>query len=66
MPRLQLIAVTYYSMSMILASASQEIEVTSTPIRTVENVKLTMKGLQDRNIQMLDGTTVKNKGKIIN
>jgi hypothetical protein len=28
-----------------------------------ENVVLTMKGLQDKNIQLLDGTTVENKGK---
>jgi hypothetical protein len=28
----------------------------------VENVVLTTKGLQDRNIQLLDGTTVENKG----
>ena len=27
-----------------------------------ENVVLTMKGLQDKNIQLLDGTTVENKG----
>ena len=41
-------------------------EVTSTPTRPVENVVLTTKGLQDRNIQLLDGTTVENKGKTIN
>ena len=34
--------------------------------RPVETVVLTMKGLQDRNIQLLDGTTVENKGKTIN
>ena len=44
---------------------SQETEGTSTPTRTVENVVLTTKGLQDRNIQLLDGTTVENKGKLI-
>ena len=33
--------------------------------RPVENV-LTTKGLQERNIQMLDGTTGENKGKTIN
>ena len=37
---------------------SQETEVTSTPTRPVENVVLTTKGLQERNTQMLDGTTV--------
>ena len=41
-------------------------EVTSRPIRPVENVVLTTKGLQERNIQMLDGTKVENKGKTIN
>ena len=43
----------------------QETEVTSTPTRSVENAVLTTKGLQDRNIQLLDGTTVENKGKTI-
>ena len=38
----------------------------STPTRTVENVILTMKGLQERNTQLLDGTTVEKEGKIIN
>ena len=42
------------------------IEVTSTPTRPVENVVVTTKGLQERNIEMLDGTTVENKGKTIN
>ena len=32
--------------------------------RPVENV-ITTKGLQDRNIHILDGTTVENKGKLI-
>jgi hypothetical protein len=44
----------------------QETEVTSTPTRPAENVVLTTKGLQERNIQMLYGTTVENKGKTIN
>ena len=39
--------------------------VTSTPTRPVDNVVITKKGLQDRNIHMLDGTTVENKGKLI-
>ena len=38
---------------------------TSTPTRPVDNVVKTTKGLQDRNIHMLDGTTVENKGKLI-
>ena len=44
---------------------SQETEVTSTPTRPVDNVVITMKGLQDRNIHIIDGTTVENKGKLI-
>ena len=38
---------------------------TSTPTRPVDNVVITTKGLQDRNIHVLDGTTVENKGKLI-
>ena len=44
---------------------SLKTEVNSTPTRPVENVLLTTKGLQERNMQMLDGTTVENKGKTI-
>ena len=44
---------------------SQETEVTSTPIRPVDNVVIATKGLQDRNINILAGTTVENKGKLI-
>ena len=44
---------------------SQEIEVTSTPTRPVDNVVIITKGLQDRNVHILDGTTVKNKDKLI-
>ena len=40
------------------------IEVTSTPTRPVDNVVITTKGLQDRNINILDRTTVENKGKL--
>ena len=38
---------------------------TSTPTRPVDNVVITTKGLQDRNIHILDGRTVENKGKLI-
>ena len=38
---------------------------TSTPTRTVDNVVITTKGLQDRNINILDETMVENKGKLI-
>ena len=40
-------------------------EVTLTPTRSVDNVVITTKGQQDRNIHILDGTTVENKGKLI-
>ena len=35
-----------------------------TSSRPVDNVVITTKGLQDRNIHVLDGTTVENKGKL--
>ena len=44
---------------------SQGTEVTSTPTRPVDNVVIATKGLQDRNINILAGTTVENKGKLI-
>ena len=44
---------------------SQETEITLTPTRPVDNVVITTKDLQDRNIHILDGTTVENKGKLI-
>ena len=44
---------------------SQETEVTLTPTRPVDNVVIVTKGLQDRNINILAGTTVENKGKFI-
>ena len=44
---------------------SEETEVTSTPTRPIDNVVITTKGLRDRNIHILDGTTVENKGKLI-
>ena len=45
---------------------SQETEVTSAPIRPVDNVFITTKGLQDRKKQLFDVKTVENKGKKIN
>ena len=38
---------------------------TSTPTRPVDNIVIATKGLQDRNINILAGTTVENKGKLI-
>ena len=37
----------------------------STGLVGVDNVVITTKGLQDRSIHILDGTTVENKGKSI-
>ena len=44
-----------------LGQLTVETEETSTAIRPGENVVLTMKGLQKRNTQVLDGVTVKNR-----
>ena len=44
---------------------SQETEVTSTPTRPVDNVVIATKGLQDRNTNIIAGTKVENKGKLI-
>ena len=38
---------------------------TSTPTIPVDNVVIATKGLQDRNINIIAGTTVENKGKLI-
>ena len=38
---------------------------TSTPTRPVDNVVIATKGLQDRNINILAGTKVENKGNLI-
>jgi hypothetical protein len=47
-----------------VSSVSQETKETSKPTRPVENVVLTTKGLQERNTELLDGTTVEKIGKI--
>ena len=36
---------------------------TSTPTKPVDNVVIATKGLLERNIDILDGRTVENKGK---
>ena len=60
------IKLLFYPVKLNLKSSpSQETEVTSTPTRPVDNVVITTKGLQDRNIIILAGTTVENKGKLI-
>ena len=38
---------------------------TSTPTIPVDNVVIATKGLQDRNTNIIAGTTVENKGKLI-
>ena len=38
---------------------------TSTPTRPDDNVVIATKGLQDRNTNIIAGTTVENKGKLI-
>ena len=38
---------------------------TPSPTRPVDNVVIATKGLQDRNINIIAGTTVENKGKLI-
>ena len=38
---------------------------TSTPTRPVDNVVIATKGLQERNTNIIAGTTVENKGKLI-
>ena len=51
---------------MCLIFVGMDVEVTSTPTRPVDHVVITTKGLQDRSIHILDGTTVENNGKTIN
>ena len=50
---------------MLKSQETEVTEVTSTPTRPVDDVVITTKGLQDRNINILAGTTVENKGKLI-
>ena len=38
---------------------------TSKPTRLVDNVVIATKGLQDKNTNIIAGTTVENKGKLI-
>ena len=52
-------------MNKTVAILFEETEVTSTPTRPVNNVVIATKGLQDRNINILAGTTVEDKGKLI-
>ena len=37
----------------------------TSPTRPVDNAVIATKGLQDRNIYIIAGTTVENKGKLI-
>ena len=56
---------TTFSTGLVGVEVTSVSDRTSTPTRPVENVVLTTKGLQERNIQMLDGKAVENKGKPI-
>ena len=62
----RLFVIITFSTGLVGVCPSQETEVTSTPTRPVEDVVITTKGLQDRNINTFDGTTVENEGKTIN
>ena len=50
---------------MIYFDSHRSDRMTSTPTRPVDNVVIATKGLQDRNINIIAGTTVENKGKLI-
>ena len=60
------VVITSFSTVLVGVEVTLLFYLTSTPTRPVENVVITKKGLQDRKIQILDGTTVENKGKTIN
>ena len=49
----------------VIKFSTGHVSETSTPTRPVDNVVIATKGLRDRNIHILDGTTVENKGKLI-
>ena len=51
--------------SLLSPGLDRKTEVTSTPTRPVDNVVIATKGLQDRNTNIIAGTTVENKGKLI-
>ena len=53
-----LFVVDTFPTALMGVGASEVTEKTSTPTRQVENVVLTTKGLQERNTQLLDGTTL--------
>ena len=55
----------YLNVKTKLHKTIEETEVTSTPTRPVDNVVIATKGLQDRNTNIIAGTTVENKSKLI-
>ena len=57
------VVITTFSTGLVGVDVASE--VTSTTTRPIENVVITTTGLQDRNIHVLDGTTVENKSKLI-
>ena len=56
---------SFWSKEIFLYCPRQETDVNSTPTRTVNNIVIATKGLQDRNIYIIAVTTVENKGKLI-
>ena len=60
------ITATYISLEFIILILYISLsEMTSTPTRPVDNVVIATKGLQDRKTNIIAGTTVENKGKLI-
>ena len=61
------VAITTLSTGLVGVEVTSDLksEVTSTPTRPVDNVVIATKGLQDRNTNIIAGTTVENKGKLI-
>ena len=67
-----IVSFTFFRMGLNCSSGAVEISPRalvvlkpSLPIKPVENVVITKKGIQDRNNLLLDGRTVENKGKLI-
>ena len=64
-PSSQLLYLCFCPVELTVNCSSQETEVTSTPTRPVDNVVIATKGLQDRNTNIIAGTTMENKVKLI-
>ena len=62
------VAITTLSTGLVgveVTSVSWLGQLTVVPTRPVDNVVMATKGLQDRNTNIIAGTTVENKGKLI-